>query len=193
MCWCLLEPLWGQCPIPPVQHKALGIKPEVTSGEFPNSPPRRSGCWTSRSLSPGHCSVTEMGWWCAGNSPTFGVTTFLQIISHDKGAAFNELCQLSYLCTSCKRSFGLDLAAPFIQKFQSDLSILFRCHRCLVKYLFRVPKSIRNGCGDPSWRSMEQSLPVGQPCLVGSMGMLLGDFNLLNFEPTSSFSVQSVL
>lgn len=65
------------------------------------------------------------------------------------------------VCTLCKASFGLDLAAPLIQKFQSDLSMLIKSQRCPVEYLFRLPKSIGNGCRDPSWRSVEQSLAVG--------------------------------
>lgn len=65
------------------------------------------------------------------------------------------------VCTSCKASFGMDLAAPFIQKFQSDLSMLIKSQSCPVKYLFRLPKSIGNGCRDPSWRFVEQSLAVG--------------------------------
>lgn len=65
------------------------------------------------------------------------------------------------VCTSCKASFGMDLAALFIQKFQSDLSMLIKSRSCPVKYLFRFPKSIGNGCRDPSCRSVEQSLAVG--------------------------------
>lgn len=74
------------------------------------------------------------------------------------------------VCTSRKASFGLDLAAPFIQKFQSDLSMLIKSQSCPVKYLFRLPKSIGNGCRDPSWRSVEQSLAVGSDDCPGCWG-----------------------
>lgn len=48
-------------------------------------------------------------------------------------------------------------AAPFIQKFQSDLSTLIKFQSYLVKYLFRLLESIRNGCSAPDRRSVWSS------------------------------------
>jgi len=53
--------------------------------------------------------------------------------------------------TSHKASFGLDLTVmqPLSSKNFSDLFTLIKFQSCLVKYLFRLLKSIRNGCSDP--------------------------------------------
>lgn len=126
-------------------------------GNFPIHHLRSAWCWTSRSLSPCHCSVTEIGWWCAGNLPTFCVATFYRSHCTIKVLHLMSFCQLSYHFHIARSQFWARLssyAAPFIQKFQSDLSALIKFQSRLVKYLLRLFKSIRNGCSHPDRRSV---------------------------------------
>lgn len=191
----LLEPLdssraaVGAVPIPPVQHKALGTKPQVPVGNFLMHHPSRAGCWTSRSSSPGHCSVPEMGWWwCAANLPAFGVAIFIQIIPCDRGAAFKEFCQLSYGLHIGQNEFWAGLSSSFYPKIsQWCVHISQVWNPCLGSL-----RASGMGVGIPAEGLWSSPWQWQLSCLLGSLGMLLGEFNLLNFEPTSSFSVQSV-
>lgn len=79
-------------------------------GNFPIDHPRSTWCWASRSLSPCHCSVTEIGWWCAGNLPTFCVATFYRLYRMIKALHLMSFVNSAIIFTSHKAHFGLDLA-----------------------------------------------------------------------------------